>query len=368
MAEKTLPSLKRQRREPSLTLQARMELLMFQSSRLSLSDGIELCRSLRHYLGAGLSLVDAFRHQAKSGAARVRPVASRLAAALESGDSLEDALRREETVLPSLFLSLASVGEHTGMLAEVFGELEKYFLRQRKLWRQFLSQSTWPIIEFVLAVFVLAGLIFIMGIIADTHGGQPLDPLGLGLAGPSGAMIFLSVVCGVLGALGAIYWLLTRRLGGAAAVEVFLLRLPALGPCLRALALARFCMALRLTTETGMSIIQAMRLSLSATGNSAFTAHAEQMATELRGGEEVTPTLAKSGLFPEDFLHMIAIAEESGTLDQVLAHQAEHYQEESGRRLAALTSLAGYAVYGFVALVIIIAIFRIANWYIGSLG
>jgi type II secretory pathway component PulF len=64
----------------------------------------------------------------------------------------------------------------------------------------------------------------------------------------------------------------------------------------------------------------------------------------------------------------MAVAEESGTLDQVLAHQAAHYQEESGRRLAVLTALAGYGVYGFVALVIIIAIFRIANWYIGLLG
>lgn len=341
---------------------------MLGSSRLSLSDVIEICRSLRHYLGAGLTLVDAFRHQAKSGAARVRPVAGRIAAALEQGDSLEETLQREQAAFPPLFLSLARVGEHTGMLAEVFGEMEKYFLRQRKLWRQFVSQSTWPMIEFVLAVFVLAGLIFIMGILADVRGGQPLDPLGLGLAGPTGAMIFLCVIWGAVGGLAVVYWIVTRRLGGAAAVEAFLLGVPALGPCLRALALARFCMALRLTTETGMSIVQAMRLSLSATGNAAFTARAEQIAEDLRRGEAVTFALTRSGLFPEDFQHMLAVAEESGTLDQVLAHQTEHYQDESGRRLAALTSMAGYAVYGFVGLVIIIAIFRIANWYISLLG
>ena len=337
-------------------------------SRPSLSDVIELCRSLRHYLGAGLSLVDAFRHQAKSGAARVRPIAGRIAAALERGDSLEDTLRREQAVLPTLFLSLATVGEHTGMLAEVFGELEKYFTRQRKLWRQFFSLSLWPITEFVLAIFVLAGLILVMGVIADIRGGEPLDPLGLGLAGPSGAVIFLCVVWGLVAGLAAIYWLVKRRLGGAAAVERFLLRVPALGPCLRALALARFCMALRLTTETGMSIVQAMRLSLAGTGNSAFMAQAEQIATELRAGEELTLALRRSGLFPGEFLHMIAVAEESGTLDQVLAHQTEHYQDESGRRLAALTSVAGFVVYGFVGLVIIVAIFRIFNWYIGLLN
>jgi type IV pilus assembly protein PilC len=337
-------------------------------SRLSLSDLIELCRSLRHYLGAGISLADAFRQQAKRGAGRVRPVAGRIAAALERGDSLEDALQREQAVFPSLFVALVRVGEQTGMLAEVFAELEKYHVRQRTLWRQFLVQSTWPIVQFVLAVFVLAGLILVMGLLADTHGGQPLDPLGLGLAGPSGAMIFLGVVFGFLLGLALINWLVTRRREGSVALATFLLRLPAVGPCLQALALARFCMALRLTTETGMSIVNAMRLSLSATGNPAFVARGEEIESDLRRGEELTVALTRSGVFPEAFQHMLAVAEESGTLDQVLAHQAEHYHEESGRRLAVLTSLAGYAVYGFVGLIIIVAIFRIANWYIGLLG
>lgn len=340
---------------------------MLLSSRLSLSDLIELCRSLRHYLGAGLPLVDAFRQQAKRGRARVRPVAERIVAALESGDSLEDALHHEDRAFPPLMQALARVGEQTGMLAEVFAELEKYYVRQQKLWRQFLGQSTWPLIQFVLAIFVLAGLILIMGMIADTRGGRPLDPLGLGLAGPSGALIFLGVVFSILFGLALIYWLITRRLQGAVAMERFLLGLPVLGPCLQALALTRFCMALRLTTETGMSIVHAMRLSLSATGNAAFTARSELIETDLRRGEDLTQTLTRCGLFPVDFQHMIEVAEESGTLDKVLAHQAEHYQEESSRRLAALTSLAGYAVYGLVGLVIIVAIFRIANWYVGLL-
>ncbi|HWG44961.1 MAG TPA: type II secretion system F family protein [Gemmataceae bacterium] len=343
---------------------------MLLSSRLSLSNLIELCRSLRHYLGAGLPLVDAFRHQANKGALGVRPVAGRIVAALGHGVSLEDALQREEAFFPSLFLSLARVGEESGMLAEVFAELEKYYVRQRMLWRQFVARGTWPLIQFVLAIFVLAGLIFIMGMLTPPGGpgSKPLDPLGLGLAGPSGAMIFLGIVAGVLCVLGGIYWLMTRQLRDNAALDRFLLGLPAIGPCLRALALARFCMALRLTTETGMSITKAMRLSLQATGNRAFTARSDDIEAKLRRGEDLTLALADNGLFPEDFQHMIVVAEESGTLDQVLTHQAAHYHEESGRRLAALTSLAGYGVWLFVALIIIMAIFRIANWYIGLLG
>jgi type IV pilus assembly protein PilC len=341
---------------------------MLFSSRLSLSNLIELCRSLRHYLGAGLPIVDAFRQQANKGALAVRPVAGRITAALEKGDSLEDTLQREERYFPPLFLALARVGEQTGMLAEIFAELEKFFLRQRTLWRQFVAQITWPVIQFVLAIFVMAGLILIMGLIADSRGGQPLDPLGLGLAGPTGAMIFLGVVFGILGSVVAVYLLMRRSLSGSVALDEFLLRLPALGPCLRALALTRFCMALRLTTETGMSILKAMRLSLQATGNKAFAARSEKVEGKLRRGEELTISLAKTGLFPEDFQHMMNVAEESGTLSEVLAHQTEHYHEESGRRLAALTSTAGYALWLFVAIIIIVAIFRIYSFYLGQLG
>jgi type IV pilus assembly protein PilC len=312
--------------------------------------------------------VAAFRQQANNGALAVRPVAGRIAAALDRGDSLEDALKAEEGVFPPLFVSLSRVGEQTGMLAEVFAELEKYYLRQRTLWRQFVAQSTWPVIQFVLAIFVLAGLILIMGMIADARGGKPLDPLGLGLAGPTGAMIFLGVVFGILAVLGGLYWFFTRGLRDNAALDNFLLGVPAVGPCLRALALTRFCLALRLTTETGMSIVKAMRLSLRATGNRAFMARSEQVEEQLRRGEEITVALTSTHLFPEDFQHMIAVAEESGTLHDVLAHQANHYHEESARRLTALTAVAGYGVWLFVAIIIIIAIFRIATWYIGMLN
>lgn len=341
---------------------------MLLSPRLPLANLIELCRALRHYLGAGLSLVDAFRQQAKSGARPVRPVADRLAQALARGESLEDALRQEERHFPPLFSALVRVGEHSGMLAEVFGELERYFAQQRKLWRQFIAQITWPAIQFVMSIGVLALLILIMGLIADAKGGEPLDPLGLGLSGPSGAVIFLLGVFGIFAGLGAAYGLLRRSVKGSTAFKTYLLRLPAIGPCMRALALTRFCMALRLTTETGMPIVRAMRLSLSATGNEAFAAKSEQIADELRGGEELTTALTKSGLFPEEFQHMLAVAEESGTLDQVLAHQTKHYHEEAGRRLAVLTGMAGYGVWAMVGLIIIVAIFRIFNWYLSLLN
>src|SRR3712207_2640441 len=103
---------------------------MLFSSRLSLSSLIELCRALRHYLGAGLTLREVFQQQARKGTAEVRPIAARISADLEKGDDLETALGQERAFFPPLFVSLATVGEQTGMLPEVCRELERYFIVQ----------------------------------------------------------------------------------------------------------------------------------------------------------------------------------------------------------------------------------------------
>jgi type IV pilus assembly protein PilC len=287
-----------------------------------------------------------------------------LAPALERGDSLQQALQREQRAFPPLFLSLAAVGEQSGMLPEVFAELEKYFLRQQALRRQFLARAAWPIIQFVLATFILAGLIFIMGQLASRPGAMAFDPLGLGLLGTGGALTFLGVIWGTIFGIAAVYLLLTRALRQRPAVDRFLLGVPALGPCLHALALGRFCLALRLTTETGMSIHKALRLSLRATGNGAFSAQTGTVERAVKAGDDITLALTNTHLLPDDFLRMLAVAEESGTLTDVLRHQGEHYHEEASRRLAFLTSVASYGVWALVGLCIIVAIFRIYLSYL----
>jgi type IV pilus assembly protein PilC len=338
-------------------------------NRLSLSELIELCRVLRHYLQSGLTLVEVFAQQARRGSPRVRPVAQRIHAVLQTGSSLEAALQPEAAFFPPLLLSLASVGERTGMLPEVFGDLESYFLRQRQLRREFLARIAWPVTQFVLAIVVLSLLIFIIGQLTPAVGpaGKTYDPLGLGLRGASGAGVFLGVIAGVIGSVVALYFVLSRLLVGRAAFDRFLLGLPALGPCLQALAMSRFCLALRLTHEAGMPIGRALRLSLRGTGNQAFASQVGVVKDSIEAGDDVTLALSRAGVFPEEFLRIVAVAEESGTLTEVLRHQGEHYHEEASRRLAALTGVAGFGVWLLVALFIIVTIFKLYSSYLGLL-
>jgi type IV pilus assembly protein PilC len=331
---------------------------MLFSSQLPLSSLIELCRALRHNLEAGLTLHQVFRQQAERGPASIRAIADRIAMELEQGESLETALKPERAAFPHMFVALVTVGEQTGSLPDVLGELEKYFLVQQRLRRQFLIQIAWPMLQFFAAPFVLALMIFVLAVLSPS-GSQPFDPLGLGYTGVGGAIKLLVHFFGTIAALVGLYVLATRTLRRRATVHELLLRLPVLGPCLRAIALSRFCLALRLTMNTGMSIARALGLSLRATGNEAFATRAEAVKQAVRQGEDLAQALAETRIFPQDFLDIVANAEEGGRVPEVMRHQSEYYAEEARRKLAILTHSASAAVWLLVAGTIIFLIFRI---------
>src|SRR5258708_25438345 len=98
-----------------------------------------------------------------------------------------------------------------------------------------------------------------MGIIGSGDGEKPVALIGFGLTGACGGITFVLAVGLFLGGLFGIYLLITRGLRQRGAFEAFLLRLPAVGKCAEAFAMGRFCIALRMTLETGMSTHEALQ-------------------------------------------------------------------------------------------------------------
>jgi type IV pilus assembly protein PilC len=335
------------------------------SRRLPPSDLVAFCRALRHHLDAGLTLVFVLRQQAERGPAGVRSLAARLLLVVERGDGLSAALDRETGVLPPLFLAMVQLGEETGHLPEVLAALEKYYQLQLSLMRKFRSQSMLPILQFVIAVFLIAGVIFILGILAGPN--KPLlDFFGLG--GAAGALAFLGTVAGTLTAIALLWIGLSHWSRQRAVADRMLLRVPALGPCLEALTLGRFALALQLTLDSGLSIARGLRLSLRASGNAAFSEAADRVVRVLKDGQTLHDALAQSGLFSQEFLAIIANAEEVGSVPEVMRHQAAYYHDEASRRMATLAKLASLGLWFLYAAFMIWMIFRIASVYLKALG
>ena len=330
--------------------------MIFSSSKCPLPALVAWCRALKHSLGAGLDPVKIFRQQAKSGPRPLRWVAKDLSEKLEQGESIADALEPHRDKFPPLFLELIAVGEQTGRLEDTFGELERYYETTLRVQRDFRSQMIYPTVQYVAAVGILAGMIFILDML-----GSKLDPLGVGLTGTTGALLIL-----VIGFTPGILLLLglkkaANSVGWRAKLEGYGLWVPAWGPALKTFALQRFCVALRMCTEAGLRAEKVLFFSFRATANAAFIRGQDSAVAAVKKGGEIAPALEGSGApFPEEFLQSIQVAEETGEMSEVTARLAENYREDGSRQLKQAAQFTSYAIYGMVALVLIFLIFRIA--------
>lgn len=332
------------------------------SSQLPLAALTEHCRALRHQTEAGLSLARAMKQQGQKGPRPVRPIAARLAARLEQGDDLADALEDEARYYPPLFLAISRVAEQTGQLPEALRELEKYFELQQTLWRNFIRQITWPTIQLVLAILVIALVIYILGILP---GNTAITVIGL--KGETGVQIFLGGVLAVGVLAVGLYWFTREVLKSGGAVDRLLLGIPYLGGCLEALALARFSLAMAILVEAGVKIHEAVRLSLGATANDAFIDRTTPAVAMLQGGEPLTDALRAQHVFPSDYLDIVETGEVAGREPAVFHKLAEQNHELAERRMHVLAMMAARLVWVLVAIFIIIMIFNLAMQYIGAL-
>jgi type IV pilus assembly protein PilC len=317
-------------------------------------------RTLRLGLDAGLSPVKLFKQQAKSGPAEAREVADDVAGNLAKGESVADALRRHRTRFPEMFLELVEVGEQAGRLPDVFRELETYFEATHSAARQFRSAMIWPALNYVGAILIVALMLLILGVMAKP-GEKPFDPLGLGLLGPTGALIFLTVAAAFTAVLVLVVLYLKNHPSTRARFAAFGLKLPGVAPCVRAFALYRFSVATAMTHEAGMRADRCLGSAFRATTNAKYLAQMDKAVGVVKKGRPMGKALAACGrdLFPEEYLDAVGIGEVTGNVSEVMGQQAEVYREDALRKMKGLTRFAGGAVYALVGLLMIVVILRI---------
>jgi type IV pilus assembly protein PilC len=331
---------------------------------------IELCRALRYALSSGLTLRDAMDLLGREGTWGVRRVCAAIATELKAGWSFQEAIEKQGGRFPTLFVSLATVGEESGNLPEVMGELEQYYVAQQKFRRDFLSDISWPLVQFSAAVLIIAVLIVVLGYLpVPGDRKEPIDALGLGLMGTTGAIEFLCYVGGGVAAILLSYFLMRRVMAYVPVLQRVVFRVPVIGSCARALAMTRLCIALKMMLDTRLSILKSIRLAFTATDNSAFISAAPKVVTSLKRGNSIHESFRETRLFTLSFQSALAVAEESGKLPEVCAIQAATYDDQARQLLAVINKLLSTLIWLGVAVFIIFAIYRIfTTVYIGTIN
>ncbi len=326
----------------------------------------ELCHRLAVETDAGIDIRRTWQRETDIARGRFQPYFAKTRDAVAKGESLSHALAGAGGVFPPLFREMALVGEQTGTLPKVFNRLERHYQRQVRAERIFLSAIAWPMLELALAIIVIGLLIWILGIIGNRNG-QSIDPLGFGLVGTRGLVIYMNFIIAVGLCVTGLVVALRRGLLWTRPLQRALLRLPGVGSALQKIALARLAWALHLALNVDMDLRRVVPLVLRATANDHYIRYTDQIVADVAGGRPLHVAFARSGAFPADFLDALAVAEESGRIVESMDRLSKRYEEETEAAIKTLAVIFGFAVAALVMGLIVLMIFRLAGFYVGTI-
>lgn len=262
---------------------------------------------------------------------------------IESGRSFSAALAEHPTVFPPLLVSLVSVGETGGFLAESLDAIARSYRADVDLQQKIKSAMVYPIIVLVIAIVgVIAMIAFVVPVFesmfASMGGELPLPTQVLVVLSRNMAWIIpVLIVLTVAGAIGYQRVKNTDRFRGV--VDPFLLKMPVFGSLVTKIAVARFARNLSMMLKAGVPLMQALELVGKAANNKAVEDALQSVRESVRLGRSFSAPLEKAGVFPPLVAQMVSVGEESGSLPDMLESIADFYETEVNAASEQLTSM-----------------------------
>lgn len=295
-------------------------------------------------LTAGLPLLPALRIiEEQAPQPSLRQLTEDLADRVQAGEALSEAFAQHPRVFTPLEISMIRVGETAGVLDQVMNSLADFAERDLDFREKIRGAATYPLFVLGLAsVSVLIILVFILPRILATVGDSPsLLPwptrLLMGVSWLVRWWGWLGVLVGALGWWRFAAWRATDA--GGIAWDSFLLRVPILGGTLRRAAVARFARTLGTLTQSGIGIIEAMRVMRDTLGNRALARKIDQISAGITQGQSIAEPLRQSGEFPPLLIQVIALGERTGRLDELLLKVAQAYEKETAAAVQRVMSI-----------------------------
>lgn len=330
---------------------------------MKLSTAEKFCHRLGTGLKAGADLMRLLASEANQGSPRHRQAITTVAEKVKRGEQISDAMS-EDPYFPKLMVTMLRVGEETGKLERTLFTLNEHFQHQIATRRWFISSITWPALQLVGAIGVLSLLILIMGIMGE----RMSDVLGFGLRGTSGVLWFWFYISIVFGIIGLMVWGYFRNVAGVQNLIPLVYKIPIIGPSIQTITLAKFCWTLSLALGSGLDPIRSIKLSLDSTDSDYYRSGGDDAEQAIRRGASLSESLEATGVFPNDFLQRIEIAEHSGTDAESIDYMTKDYDERARRAIKVIAGTFTVLIRVAVMAILIFFIFRLAATYLGALN
>lgn len=300
----------------------------------------------------------------------LRQVLREVQDAVAQGEPLADALERYPYAFRPLHVSMIRAGETGGFLEDVLTRVAEFVARQDELRNRFVASMIYPVILLTLVCGATTLVMtFVVPRIRMIIQQQELAWPTRVVFGISDALRYHGLEVAGTALVAGLLVLMYLRSGSGRHVRAWLaLRAPGIGRIYTLVALCRFCRTLGTLLGNGIPILTALRVAKDATGNPILAQSIEQAAESVRAGESLTRPLVESRLFPPAMIDMIAVAEESNTLEKVLIEIADTQEARTARQidlfvrlLEPLMLLLMGAVVTFIAFALLLPILKMST-------
>ena len=313
--------------------------------KVSPGDIAVFSRQLATMLAAGIPLVQAFEIV---GNGHEKPSMQRLILDVkqdvEGGTSLHESLAKHPLHFDDLFVNLVEAGEQAGALENLLDKIATYKEKTEALKKKVKKALFYPAAVLVVAVIVTTILlVFVIPQFESLFKGFGADlpaftqfVINLSKFVQSEG-IFIAIVVG--GAGYAFVYFKKRSRKMREFLDRVILKVPIIGPILNKAAIARYARTLATMFAAGVPLVEALESVAGATGNIVYENAVMKMKDEVATGQRLQRAMENSGLFPNMVIQMVAVGEESGSLDEMSGKVASFYEAEVDNAVDAMSSL-----------------------------
>ncbi len=276
---------------------------------------------------------------------------------IEGGNSFAEALSKFPDQFDGLYCNLVNAGEQAGILETMLNKVALYKEKIEAIKGKIKKAMFYPV-AVVIAAFVVTAilLIFVVPQFATMFAdfGADLPAMTLMVVAMSNFMVEYWYI--VIGIIYAVLFTFKQAKRKFQAFRDFLdravLKAPIFGSLLHKAAIARFARTLSTMFAAGVPLVEAMTTVAGAAGNVVYTNAILRMRDEISTGISLQQAMRQTQLFPNMVVQLVAIGEEAGSIDAMLAKVADFYEEEVDNAVDALSSLMEPLIMAFLGVII----------------
>jgi type IV pilus assembly protein PilC len=335
------------------------------SKKIKLKPLAIFCRQFSTLINAGITAIKALDILYQQAEDKIlKESIGRVYEAVQKGEAMSDAFRKQGEAFPELFINMIMTGESSGNLDQVLIRMADHYEKENKMKNKIKGAMIYPMVLGILTVAVVILMLVVVlpsfiGVIESGGGEIPL---------PTRILLDLS------GFIQRFWWLLggviillvigwrgfKRSEKGHLWWDGFKLNMPIVGKSLRMIYSARFARTLSTLVSSGLQMLSAIEITARVVGNKLIHDRLLLVTEDIRKGAQLSTAIRNTDQFPAMIYNMISVGEESGLLDDILGKTAAFYDEESDAAIGRLVGLLEPLMIIFMAIIIGFIVISIA--------